>query len=337
MNAKRIEASKRAQSLYRSSLVWDMTLPYGAIHATDGVTLERFRQAGFGLLSLTIGNDRVFGRPELALANLAKVYGVCNRNPDKFRVVYGISDIDAARSEGKLAITFNFQGSNVLGNDTGSIELFYRLGVRHMLFAYNQRSLVGDGCGETTNAGLSRYGRSVVREMNRVGMIVDGSHCGHRTSMDAMELSTAACIFSHCNAYSVFPHYRNIKDDQIRRCAETGGVIGINGLGEFLDDMEATSESMFRHLDYIANLVGPRHAGIGLDYVKDVAGFWKSVEDTPDIWPDNQGSPNRHTGFAQPEQIEELVELMCTHGYSDEDIRGILGGNFYRVCKQVWK
>lgn len=337
MNARTLDISERARKLYRASLVWDMTLPYGAIHAVDGVTLERFRQAGFGLLSLTIGNDRVFGRPELALSNLAKVYAVVAKNPDKYRLVYGTDDIDAARAAGQLGITFNFQGSNVLGNDTGSIAVFYQLGVRHMLFAYNQRSLAGDGCGESTDAGLSRYGRAVIREMNRVGMIVDGSHCGHRTSMEAMELSTAPCIFSHCNAWSVYPHYRNIKDDQIRKCAETGGVIGVNGLGEFLDDMEATSESMFRHLDHIVNLVGPQHAGIGLDYVKDVAGFWKSVEDTPDIWPDNQGKPNRHTKFAQPEQIEELVELMCRRGYADEDIRGILGGNFYRVCKQVWK
>lgn len=337
MNARTFEISERAQQIYRTSLVWDMTLPYGAIHAIDGVTLDRFREAGLGLLSLTIGNDRVFGRPELALANLAKVYGVCARNPDKFRIVYNTDDIDSARSENRLAITFNFQGSNVLGNDTGSIEVFYRLGVRHMLFAYNQRSLVGDGCGEATDAGLSRYGRSVIREMNRVGMIVDGSHCGHRTTMEAMELSTAPCIFSHSNAHSVFPHYRNIKDDQIRMCAETGGVVGINGLGEFIDDMEATSESMFRHLDYIANLVGPQHVGIGLDYVRDVAGFWKSVEDTPDIWPDNEGKPNRHTKFAQPEQIVELTELMSRHGYAEQDIRGILGGNFYRVSKQVWK
>lgn len=337
MSAPVVEISDRARQIYRSSLVWDMTLPYGAIHACDGVTLDRFRQAGFGLLSLTVGNDRVFGRPELALMNIAKVHAVCARHPDKYRIVYGTHDIDAARQEGRLAICFNFQGSNVLGNDAASVEVFYRLGVRHMLFAYNQRSLAGDGCGEATDAGLSRYGRSVIREMNRVGMIVDGSHCGHRTTMEAMDLSTAPCIFSHANAHGVHPHYRNIKDDQIRRCADTGGVIGINGLGEYIDDVEATSASMFRHIDYIAELVGPQHVGIGLDYVRDVDGFWKSVDDQPDLWPENQGKPLRHTRFAQPEQIEELAELMCRHGYDDEDIRGILGRNFYRVCKQVWK
>lgn len=334
--AASVQVGERARAIYRDSLVWDMTVPYGMQHATDGVTLPRFRKAGFGLVSLTIGGDKTFG-PEAALANIARVYGVCARHPELYRLVHDIEDVAAARHEGRLAITLNFQGTNVLANDAGLVEVFYRLGVRHMLLAYNQKNLVGDGCAERTDAGLSRFGLAVVREMNRVGMLVDGTHSGHRTTMEAMEASTEPCIFSHCNAYSVFAHYRNIRDDQIRLCAKTGGVIGVNGLGEFLDDMEARSESMFRHLDHIVGLVGPRHAGIGLDYVKDVDGFWSYVDANPEAWPPNQGKANRHTRFVQPEQVEELAELMCRKNYSEADIRGILGGNFHRVCNQVWK
>ncbi len=334
--AQAVEVSEKARSIYRSSLVWDMTVPYGMQHATDGITLPRFRKAGFGLVSLTLGGDKTFG-PEQALANISKAYAVCAKNPDLYVMVKGIDDVDRARKEGKLAITINFQGTNVLANDLGLVEVFYRLGVRHMLMAYNQKNLVGDGCAERTDAGLSRFGLAMIKEMNRVGMLVDGTHTGYRTSMEAMEASTSPSIFSHCCAYSVFPHYRNIKDDQIRKCAETGGVIGVNGLGEFIDDMEATSESMFRHLDHIVNLVGPQHAGIGLDYVKDTAGFWKYVDDNPEAWPENNGKPNRHTKFVQPEQIEDLAELMCRKNYAETDIRAILGGNFHRVCKQVWK
>ena len=331
-----VTISEKARSIYRSSLVWDMTVPYGMQHATDGITLPRFRKAGFGLVSLTLGGDKTFG-PEAALANISKAFAVVAKNPDLYVLVQKIEDVDRARKEGKLAITINFQGTNVLANDLGMVEVFYRLGVRHMLMAYNQKNLVGDGCAERTDAGLSRFGLAMIKEMNRVGMLVDGTHTGYRTSMEAMEASTSPSIFSHCCAYAVFPHYRNIKDDQIRKCAETGGVIGVNGLGEFIDDMEATSESMFRHLDHIVSLVGTKHAGIGLDYVKDVAGFWKYVDDNPEAWPDNNGKANRHTKFVQPEQIEDLAELMCRKNYSEADIRGILGGNFYRVCKQVWK
>ena len=331
-----INVGERARGIYRSSLVWDMTVPYGMQHATDGVTLERFAKAGVGLVSLTIGGDKTFG-PAPALANIARVYEVCARNPGRYRFVHGVADIDAARAEGRLAITLNFQGTNVLGNDLGMVEVFYRLGVRHMLLAYNQKNLVGDGCAERTDAGLSRFGLSLIREMNRVGMLVDGTHTGYRTSMEAMEASTSPCIFSHCNAHAVVPHYRNIRDDQIRKCAETGGVIGVNGLGEFLDDTDARSESMFRHLDHIVGLVGAKHAGIGLDYVRDAAGFWKYVDDNPDAWPENNGRPNRHTAFVQPEQLEDLAELMCRRNYAEDDVRGILGGNFRRVCTQVWK
>ncbi len=303
-----VSISEKARSLYRSSLVWDMTVPYGMQHATDGITLPRFRKAGFGLVSLTLGGDKTFG-PETALANIGKVYAVCAKHPELYVLVKGIDDVDRAHKEGKLAITINFQGTNVLANDLGLVEVFYRLGVRHMLMAYNQKNLVGDGCAERTDAGLSRFGLAMIKEMNRVGMLVDGTHTGYRTSMEAMEASTSPCIFSHCCAYSVFPHYRNIKDDQIKKCAETGGVIGVNGLGEFIDDMEATSESMFRHLDHIVSVVGAKHAGIGLDYVKDVAGFWKYVDDNPEAWPDNQGKANRHTKFVQPEQIEDRPNL----------------------------
>ena len=331
-----IAISEKARSLYRSSLVWDMTVPYGMQHATDGITLPRFRKAGFGLVSLTLGGDKTFG-PEAALANISKSFAVVAKNPDLYVLVQSIDDVDRARKEAKLAITMNFQGTNVLANDLGMVEVFYRLGVRHMLMAYNQKNLVGDGCAERTDAGLSRFGLALIKEMNRVGMLVDGTHTGYRTSMEAMEASTSPCIFSHCCAYSVFAHYRNIKDDQIKKCAETGGVIGVNGLGEFINDMEAASESMFRHLDHIVNLVGAKHAGIGLDYVKDVAGFWKYVDENPEAWPENHGKANRHTKFSQPEQIEDLAELMCRKNYSEADIRGILGENFYRVCKQVWK
>jgi len=334
--AEPVTVSDKARSIYRSSLVWDMTVPYGMQHAIDGITLPRFKKAGFGLVSLTLGGDKTFG-PEAALANIGKAIAVCAKNPDLYVLVQTIDDVDRARKEDKLAITMNFQGTNALANDLGMVEVFYRLGVRHMLMAYNQKNLVGDGCAERTDAGLSRFGLAMIKEMNRVGMLVDGTHTGYRTSMEAMEASTSPSIFSHCCSYSVFPHYRNIKDDQIKKCAETGGVIGVNGLGEFIDDMEATSESMFRHLDHIVNLVGAKHAGIGLDYVKDVAGFWKYVDENPEAWPDNQGKANRHTKFVQPEQIEDLAELMCRKNYPEESIRGILGGNFHRVCKQVWK
>ena len=213
-----------------------------------------------------------------------------------------------------------------------------------MLLAYNVRNLVADGCAETADAGLSNLGRQVVREMNRVGMIVDCSHTGRRSSLQAIDLSERPVIFSHSNAHALGPHIRNIRDEQIRACAARGGVIGVVGVGAFLGDAEAQTESVFRQIDYIANLVGPEHVGLGTDYVKifparNHASVWESVSpeaswpNATNAWPDPTGTQIKVEDgrcFA-PEQLRELIGMMLMHGYSRDVVRGVLGGNFRRV------
>ena len=206
-----------------------------------------------------------------------------------------------------------------------------------MLLAYNQKNRVGDGCAERTDAGLSRFGVRLIEEMNRVGMLVDGAHSGYRTTMEAMEVTSAPFIFSHCLAHELFTHYRNIRDDQIKACAKSGGVIGVNGVGIFLEDPEATSEAMFRHIDHIAKLVGPEHIGLGLDYVRDTERLASWTIANADMWPPNAGKPTVATTFAQPEQFVELTDIMLERQYSESDVRGILGENFARVARQVWR
>ena len=309
-----------------------MTLPWES-DAVDETTLPRFKAAGVDVISLTV-NMPTF---DATIRHIAAVLADIRAHEDTMVLIRGVDDVIEARNAGKLALTLNLQETNPLDGDVAMVELYYDLGVRHMLLAYNQKNRVGDGCAERTDAGLSRFGVSVVQEMNRVGMLVDGTHTGYRTTMEAMDLSSAPFIFSHCNAWQVFPHYRNIKDDQIKACAATGGVIGVNGLGQFLDDPNASSESIFHHLDHMVNLVGPKHVGIGLDYVKNTAKFWNWVRDNPDMWPPVNGKAHDDTAFGQPEQISELCELMLSRQYADEDVRAILGGNFARVAREVWK
>jgi membrane dipeptidase len=219
-----------------------------------------------------------------------------------------------------------------LDMDLSRIEALYTIGVRHMLLAYNTRNFVADGCAEPADAGLSNFGRQVVREMSRVGMIVDGSHTGRRSSLEAIELSELPPIFSHSCAYSVCAHIRNIHDEQIRACAARGGVIGIAGIGAFLGDAEAQTESMFRHIDYVATLVGPQHVGLGTDYVKNMAAVWEAIRAAKETsWPDPTGTQLYEGGCFQPEQLVQLVEAMLAHGYPAGVIEGILGANFRRV------
>lgn len=327
-------AGDLAASLYQDALVWDMTLPWVPGY-TDGETLPRFHAAGIDVVSLTV-NDQP-GSVGGSVKHLSSVKAYVRAHPDSMVLAGSVDDILRAKTAGKLALILNFQETNPLESSTNLIQIYYDLGVRHMLLAYNQKNAVGDGCAERTDAGLSRFGQRVVEEMNRVGMLVDGTHSGYRTTMEAMELATAPFIFSHCNAYGLIAHYRNIRDDQIKGCAATGGVIGVNGLGEFLADSHAKTESMFDHMDYMVNLVGPAHVGIGLDYVRNTAAFWRWVRASPEAWPLVDGKPHDDTAFAQPEQLLQLAGLMLERGYAEDDVRNILGGNFLRVARQVWK
>ena len=207
-----------AKSLHDDALVWDMTLPFSPDCADFDRLLPRYKAAGVDFVSLTVNQ---FSNPLAdTLLHMAELRTEIRARSDHYAFVKGVDDILRAKEEGRMALGFHFQETNPLEGSVHMVETFYDLGVRHMLLAYNQKNRVGDGCAERTDAGLSRFGISVVREMNRVGMLVDGSHSGYRTTMDAMEVSTAPFIFSHANAYALYPHYRNIRDDQIRAASK---------------------------------------------------------------------------------------------------------------------
>jgi membrane dipeptidase len=294
------------------------------------VTLPRFHKAGFDFVSLTVSV------PKNALAatmrHIAMVKAHIRTRPG---LVFAATadEIVAAKRQGRLALGFHFQGTEPLDGDIELVQSYYDLGVRHMLLAYNLKNAVGDGCVERTDEGLSKYGIRLVKEMNRVGVLVDGSHTGYRTTMEAMEVGEGPFIFSHSNCHAVIPHYRNIKDDQIKACARTGGLVGVNGVNEFLGDLTAASETMFRHLDHIVNLVGIDHAGIGLDYVRDVQAIWDWIQRDRDLWPQVGDEEQPYPAHAQPEQVAQLAGLMLDHGYTAEDIAKVLGGNFLRVLR----
>ncbi|MGD9919955.1 MAG: dipeptidase [Variibacter sp.] len=328
------DAKEKARALYRDAVVWDDLLSFYP-NTVEEDTLHRVHAAGVTLVSLTVGQDTFFV-PTNAMRLMLGIRAFCRKNPD-FIVVDKAQDIVEAKKGGKTALTFNLQGMNSMAGDITLIEQYYAAGVRQMLLAYNQTNMVAGGCAEHNDTGLSRFGIRVIKEMNRVGMLVDGTHVSYRSTMEAMEICEGPFIFSHSNAYALCPHYRNIKDDQIKSCAATGGVIGINGFGMCLGDVDAKPETIFKHIDYMVNLVGEKHVGIGSDYYREAAYAWSVVLASPDKWPPNDGVDHTVTGFATPEQLVDLTELMVGHGYPDESISNILGGNFLRVASQVWK
>jgi membrane dipeptidase len=336
-----MEDSEAAQ-LLSSSEVWDMMLPWMPVY-WDFATLSRYKRAGYSFLSLTLQDwPPTFEGTVRCIQDFKKM---AESHTSWLTFGTSLAEIDEGRRDGKLVLGLNSHETRPLGEDLSRIQTLFSLGIRHMILAYQIRNLVADGCAEVADAGLSNFGRRVVSEIDRVGMLVDCSHTGRRSSLEAMELSERPVIFSHSGAYSVHAHIRNLHDDQIRACADRGGVIGVVGLGTYLGDNEARAESVFRHIDYVASLVGLQHVGLGTDLVKfypikDHEDEWAAVKSDPsfswpaaqDAWP-GPATPQSvfETRCFGPEQLVQLVELMLRHDYSIEAVKQILGLNFRRV------
>ncbi len=169
-----------------------------------------------------------------------------------------------------------------------------------------------------------------------LGMVVDGSHSGYRTTMAAMEVSSAPVVFSHSNPRAVWDHGRNIRDDQIKACAATGGVVGVNGLGIFLGPNDTSTDTLVKHACYPAELVGPEHVGLGLDYSYADVDLAAELSARPDYWPPGHLYDTPNIKVAEPKQIPEICEQLHARGFADAELKSILGGNFLRVASQVW-
>ncbi len=251
------------------------------------------------------------------------------------RLVSTIADIDACKRDGVLGITFDVEGMDPVVDRPELIRTFYELGVRWMLVAYNLANGAGAGCLDD-DAGLTAQGRSIIDEMELVGMVLCVSHTGHRTAREAMDYARGPVIFSHSNPYSAFAHPRNIPDDLIVACAAKGGVVGLTGFGPFLGVTDNLVDGLMRHIRYMVDLVGPDHVGLGLDYVFDEAEFAGFVAGNPNLFPADLAAQS-HIPMVPPESLGEIADRLADTDLTDDQIRGILGGNWRRVAAQVWK
>ena len=285
-------------------------------------------------MSVNVGYDVVDW--QATIKTLARFRAWLQTHPRKYALVRTTTDIKRARKDDRLAIAFDLEGMNSLNGDVNMVSLYYDLGVRQMLFAYNLNNLAGGGCHDG-NAGLTSFGRAVIKEMNRVGMVVDCSHTAYRTTMEAMETSDAPVIFSHSCAKALRNHGRNIVDEQIKACAKTCGVVGITGVSLFLGENDTTSDTFVNHIAHTADLVGAEHVGISLDYAFDAEDVDGLLDTHKAYWPENEDYGRWPTSYVPPKQLMEITETMMQRGFRDREILGVLGGNFMRVASAVWK
>ncbi len=324
----------QATRLYEQALVWDAHSGFAPSPDADLGGLAAWKDAGVGFLSVNVGYDVMpWGETVKTLAAFRRWIAAS----EDYVLVDRAREIESVRSQGRMAIAFDIEGALALDGRSEMVSLYHDLGVRQMLLAYNRGNAVAGGCHDE-DAGLTALGREVIAEMNRVGMVVDCSHCSYRTTLDAMSCSSAPVVFSHSNSRALSDHQRNIVDEQARACAATGGVVGLAGYQLFLGGSSPpTVDRLAEHIDYFCDLIGPAHVGLGLDFdwapndPASVAHFTA----TRDYWPVEQ-YPEGPAYFLGPECLPELADRLLRRGHDEAAVRGILGGNFLRVAQAVW-
>ena len=328
------------EAVHREAIVIDATCPL----ANREESIDEWIRGGATAIAPSLNAaDGIDG----AIRSIGRWLARIAAHPDKFIHVTRAADITAAKDQGRLGIIFHFQDTDPVVDNLELLAVYARLGVRMVQLTYNRKNRVGDGCEERTDAGLSRFGVRVIQEMNRLGLIVDLSHTGYRTTMDAMEASSAPPVFSHANCRAVCDSVRNLRDDQIRAVAARGGTIGIVGYPAFVAPVpRPTLEHLIAHIQHIADLVGTDAIAIGLDYYDLMAG----VAPTPvaaaayqrllaeGIWT-TEGYPPppwyHPEGLESPSGLPRLTAALLARGFSVHDVHKILGGNFLRVFRQV--
>jgi membrane dipeptidase len=252
-------------------------------------------------------------------------------------------DLLKAKAKGKLGVMFGTQGASMLDDKIGRLELLVRLGLRFLGLAYTTANNFGDGCGEKRDAGLTYLGEELIALANTLPVIVDLSHCGHRTRAEATALARAP-VCTHSNADGLRPNGRNTTDLTVKAMAAKGGMIGVCGLPQSLADGTPTLDDLLDHVDYLVKLAGVAHVGIGMDYVEAYRDqvtvvpppsvvLWRTRR--PDIFGSlaSFGRQPYPIGVETVRKLPNLTQGLLDRGYTKEQTTAILGGNWLRTIR----
>ncbi len=250
-----------------------------------------------------------------------------------FQLATCTAEVEQAKRNGKIAILLGFEGAEPIESELANLRNFHRFGLREIQLTWNYRNNVCDGIYELRNAGLTEFGREVIREMNRLGMLIDTSHINSKGLEDTLEASEKPIYISHTAARALIDHPRNITDKQAKDIAAQGGVIGVAFLPQFVAKADATVEHVLDHLDHFVNLVGSAHVGLGPDFIdyclEVMQGALKGL------------AYDSGETFHYPRDVEDTKKLlnitrgMVVRGYSDQDIENVLGQSMLRLMKEV--
>jgi membrane dipeptidase len=338
--------SAATTALMERALVIDMLAPLSLdftrrawSDTLDEIKAEDFRASGITGFHNSYGLGGMAAHAQ-ALQYFAAWNGFAGRNSDLFTLVARAEDIPAAKAAGKCAIIMGVQNSDHF-RDADDVELFYDLGQRCSQLTYNSQNFLGSGATDRVDGGVTTFGASIIERMNRVGMLIDVSHCGDRTTLDAIEISQRPIAITHSNARALNDHPRLKTDEAIRALAAKGGVFGVTGVRNFVRGHEPTDTGHIAdHIDHVVQMTGIEHAGVGSD--ADLYGY-DQMDPAMNArlraaYTDSYAFRERldTDGFDHPRKFFDLTEALLRRGYSDDDVLLVLGGNFQRLMAEIW-
>ncbi len=267
---------------------------------------------------------------ETALEQIDQFLEEAPRSEGMIQMVKTRGDLPEKVEPGSVKFLLHFEGCMPLRGSIENLRNFYRLGLRSIQPVWNFRNELGDGVWENrTGGGLTNFGVQVIKEANRLGMVVDLSHMNREGFFQTLDVATAPLIVSHANACGMLKNPRNLDDEQIKAIAKQGGLVGILALPERVKEGEVDIEDMLKHMDYMIKLVGIEHLALGMDFVK---------YDGPRTLKDRHHPLHKDPlikGFEEIEDLPNMIDGLQRHGYKDDEIKMILGGNYLRVLKMI--
>lgn len=260
--------------------------------------------------------------------------------PDLICQAFTAADIDAAKAAGRTAIIFGFQNPSPIEDDIGLVEVLHRLGARFMQLSYNNQSLLATGCYEAEDPGITRMGREVIAEMNRVGMVIDMSHSADRSTIEAAELSNRPIAITHANPYEWHAALRNKKPEVIKAVTSRGGMLGFSVYPHHLaGKSDCTLQSFCDMIAQASDTYGAQHLGIGTDLCQDQpdsivewmrVGRWTKRIDYGEGSASDAGFPPMPSWFNDNRDFGNIESGLLAAGLNADDVAGIMGGNWYR-------
>ena len=332
-------------ALYRQAIVIDSLC--APVHSSriplPPGDLEQATRSGITAVNFTVSDPQF----EETVIRVAFAHALEDRHPDVFLIVRRHGDIARAKQESKVGVMLGFQHASPFDSDFARMEAFRRLDVRIMQLTYNNRSLLGDGCLEPSNAGLSRVGHEAVQRMNALGVAVDTSHSGKQTTLDAIDESAKPILISHGGCAAVHAHLRNKDDETLRKLAARGGYFGVF-LMPYLSASPAvpTEDDVLRHIEHALDVCGADHVGIGSD--GEIATFTLTDEQRKAFLEDM--AHRKQAGIAAPEEdrfpyvpdlstnlrMEKIAAGLSKRGQPWTVVEKVLGANFQRTIGEIW-